>query len=46
VYLNSAIALGNQVKAGLEAEERERVDATKAVEYDDITGDKIVMEEI
>ena len=46
VYLNSAIALGNQVKASLEAEERERVDATKAVQYDDITGDKIVTEEI
>lgn len=45
VYLNSAISLGNQVRASLEQEEKERVNATKVVSYDDITGDAI-MEEI
>ena len=45
VYMNSAIALGNQVQFSLDAEERERVDAVKNVEFDDITGDPIVTEE-
>ena len=41
VWFNTVIALGNQVQASLDAEERERVDATKTVAYDEITGDAI-----
>lgn len=39
VYLNSAIALGNQVQASLEAQEREVTDASKVYETDEITGE-------
>ena len=39
VYLNSAIALGGQVQASLDAEEKERVDAAKNMEVDEITGE-------
>ena len=42
VYMNSAIALGNQVEASLEAQEKERVEANKNITYDDITGEAIV----
>ena len=42
VWLNSSIALGNQVQFSLDAEERERVDAAKVVVYDDITGEPVV----
>lgn len=42
VYLNSSIALGNQVQFSLDAEERERVDAAKVVVYDEITGEPVV----
>ena len=45
MYLNSAITLGNQVQYSLEAEEKERTEAAKAVDYDDITGDPVVAEE-
>jgi len=45
VYLNSVISLGNQVQASLEAEEKERVDAAKRVEYDEISGDPYEVEE-
>jgi len=45
VWLNAAINLGNMVQASLETEERDRVDATKSVTYDDITGDAIVGED-
>ena len=45
VYLNSAIALGNQVQFSLEAEERERVDAAKTYATDEITGEEYEVEE-
>ena len=35
----------NMVQASLETEERDRVDATKSVTYDDITGDAIIGED-
>ena len=44
VYLNSCVALGNQVQASLEAEERERVEASRAIEYDEISGDPYEVE--
>ena len=39
VFLNSAIALGNQVQWSLEAEEKQKLEATKSYETDEITGD-------
>ena len=42
VYMNSAISLGNQVEASLEAQEKEKVEANKNIEYDNITGEAIV----
>lgn len=45
VYLNSAIALGNQVQFSLEAEERERVEAAKVKAVDEITGEEYEVEE-
>ena len=45
VFLNSAIALGNQVQASLEAEEREIVDAAKNIEYDEVSGEPIIPED-
>ena len=44
VYMNSAIALGNQVQASLEAEEREKVNANKQFEVDEITGETYEVE--
>jgi epoxyqueuosine reductase QueG len=44
VFLNSQIALGNMVQASLDAEEKEKVDAAKVVEYDEITGDSYEVE--
>ncbi len=41
VYLNSVIALGNQVEESLKAEEREKARELEPVEYDDVTGDVI-----
>ena len=46
VFLNTRIALGNQVEQSLAQEEKERVDAVKATQYDEITGDLIVEEEV
>lgn len=45
VYLNSAIALGNQVQFSMEAEERERVQASKVMATDEITGEEYEVEE-
>ena len=45
VYLNSAIALGNQVQFSLDAEERERVQASKVMAIDEITGEEYEVEE-
>lgn len=46
VFLNSKINLGNIVEESLANEEKERVDAAKNIQYDEITGDQIVEEEI
>ena len=46
VFLNTRIALGNQVEQSLAQEEKERVDAVKSTQYDEITGDAIVEEEV
>ena len=45
VYLNSAIVLGNQVQFSLDAEERERVQASKVMAIDEITGEEYEVEE-
>lgn len=42
VFLNSAIALGNNVQASMEAIEREKIKANKVVAYDEISGDEII----
>lgn len=46
VWLNSAIALGNQVQQSLAQEEKERVDAVKAKAYDEITGEAYEVGEV
>ncbi len=45
VYLNSAIALGNQVQFSLDAEERERVQANKVMAVDEVTGEEYEVED-
>lgn len=45
VYLNSAIALGNQVELSLKEEERERLEAAKTKAVDEITGEEYEVEE-
>jgi len=44
VYLNSAITLGNQVQFSLEAEEREKLNASKVMAVDEITGEEYEVE--
>lgn len=46
VYLNSVINLGNQVEASLEAQEKEKVEASKSIEYDEVTGDPYEVEDV
>lgn len=46
VYLNSVIALGNQVEQSLKAEEEERERANKEMVTDEITGEEYEVEDI
>ena len=46
IFLNTAIALGNQVQYSLEAEEREAVAASKVTLYDNVTGEPIHQDEV
>jgi hypothetical protein len=45
VFVNSIFTKASVVKAGLEAAEKERVDAAKNTAYDDVTGEPIIEEE-
>jgi len=45
VYFNTVIALGNQVQASLEAEEREKIAAETESEFDEISGEEVETDE-